>query len=341
MMELMKVFVVGVTGLLGYEGAVTLAKRGHRVTGMALNIPEGLEMPKGVEVILGNFMEMPDAKLLQHLEGQDAVVFAAGIDERVEGKPPIYDLFKKYNIDALKRLADLAVQAGVKNLCVLGSYFSYFDKKWSKLKLAQNHPYIRSRADQEKLAFWYHEQHGMNVSVLELPYIFGAQKGRKPVWLFLAEMVKNTKGNKMYYPKGGTTMVTSRQVGEAIAGAVVGTKGAVAYPVGWFNMSWVRFLEKFSKDLGDPKKVVSIPTFLYKIFAWKMSREAKARGVEPGLDMVKFSKVMTAKTYIDKKYVQAIGVKEDGINRAVRESAEVCLDVMNSPEKDFKSMEAK
>ncbi len=51
------------------------------------------------------------------------------------------------------------------------------------------------------------------------PYIFGAQPGRKPVWLFIAQMIQNTKGKRLYYPKGGTTMVTVRQVGEAIAGA--------------------------------------------------------------------------------------------------------------------------
>ena len=32
-----------------------------------------------------------------------------------------------------------------------------------------------------------------DVAVLELPYIFGAQPGRKPVWMFVAEQIRNSK----------------------------------------------------------------------------------------------------------------------------------------------------
>ena len=33
-----------------------------------------------------------------------------------------------------------------------------------------------------------------NVAVLELPYIFGTQPGRKPVWVFLVESIRKMPG---------------------------------------------------------------------------------------------------------------------------------------------------
>lgn len=337
----MKVFIVGATGLLGQAGAEELIRRGHKVSGVALPpIPDGLALPKELKLTLANYMEMPDSGLLVQLKQCDALVFAAGIDERVEGPPPIYDLYKKYNIDALGRLMDIAVEAKVKKVIVLGSYFSHFAKKWPELKLAKHHPYIRSRIDQENMVFEYASA-GIDIAVLELPYIFGAQKGRKPVWLFIAEMIRNTKGGRFFYPKGGTTMVTVKQVGECIAGAVERASGTKAYPVGWHNMSWKTWLETFSKDMGQPKKIVTVPTFLFRLAARKMARDNRRKGLESGLEMVKFADLMTKNAYIDKRIIRdELGVEPDNINRAIKESVDVCMDIINNPDKKIVEMKA-
>ena len=48
-----------------------------------------------------------DVKLLQQMveaamTGMDAFVYAAGVDERVEFPAPVYDAYKRYNIDPVK-----------------------------------------------------------------------------------------------------------------------------------------------------------------------------------------------------------------------------------------------
>lgn len=337
----MKIVIIGATGLLGFQGAKELIKRGHTVVGLTLPpVQKDLKIPKVLKLTLGNYMEMSETELLKIFKGCDGFVFAAGVDERVEGKPPIYDLYKKYNIDSLKRLMDIAKKSKVKKVVVLGSYFSHFAKEWPKMELAKDHPYIRSRIDQEEMVFSYADKN-MDVSVLELPYIFGAQKGRKPVWVFIAEMIKENKGKTMYYPKGGTTMVTVKQVGECIAGAIENSVGAKAYPVGWYNMTWKEWLEDFSKYIGMPKKVSTIPTFLFKIASIFMAKEIEKKGFESGLNMPKFVKLMTSKAYIDKKIIKdELGVKPDDINKAIKESAEECLYIINNPEKQNIDMRA-
>ena len=337
----MKVFMIGPTGLLGHRGAIELINRGHTVSSIALPpLPDGLQVPAGLELKLGNYLEMTDQQLLTAMQGCQGFVFAAGIDERVEGPPPIYNLYKKYNIDALQRLMNLAAQAGIKHTVVLGSYFSHFANIWPQMELEKHHPYIRARLEQETMALSYANS-GMDVAILELPYIFGAQPGRKPVWLFIAEMIKNAKGKRLFYPKGGTTMVTVRQVGECIAGALERNQGANTYPVGWFNITWKTWLEQFSADMGMPKKVVSIPTFLYKFAARKVMKDMQRRGIESGLEMVSFADLMTAETYIDKSIIQQqLGVTADDIDAAIQQSVNVCMTIINNPQKHAIDMKA-
>lgn len=181
----MKIFIIGGTGLIGSAAAGELIARGHEVYSIALPpLPEGAVLPEKMKIEFGNYLEMDDDELRSRMQGMDGFVFAAGVDERVEGKAPVYELYRKYNIDPVKRLLRIAKECGVKHTVILGSYFSYFAKIHPERKLTEYHPYIRSRIDQEDAALSFADS-DFDVAVLELPYIFGAQPGRKPVWVFL------------------------------------------------------------------------------------------------------------------------------------------------------------
>ena len=96
----MKVFMIGGTGLLGSETARVLIERGHEVTSVALSpLPQGAVLPPEMKIEYGNYLEMSDDKIREYMTGCEGFVFAAGVDERVEGPAPIYDLFKKYKVN--------------------------------------------------------------------------------------------------------------------------------------------------------------------------------------------------------------------------------------------------
>ena len=330
----MKVFMIGGTGLLGSEGAKELIRRGHSVASVALPpIPEGALLPKEMKIDFGNYMEMDDTALRRYMGGCDAFVFAAGVDERVEGPAPIYDMFKKFNITPLDRLLRIAKSCGVKHAVICGSYFAHFDKEWPEKKLYDTHPYIRSRVDQEKMALAFADKN-FDVAILELPYIFGTQPGRKPVWLFLVDQVRSQKAVTLY-PKGGTTMVTVRQVGQCIAGAVERNKGGNVYPVGYYNMTWKEMLRIVHKHMGVPnKKIITIPNWMYALGGKKIMKDQAALGHEGGLNMVKFADVMCAKTFIDKEpIVKRLGVKDDDIDAAIGDSIRLCLGILDGKAK--------
>jgi Nucleoside-diphosphate-sugar epimerases len=330
----MKVFMIGGTGLLGSEGAKELIRRGHSVVSIALPpIPEGAQLPKEMRIDFGNYMEMSDAELGAYMEGCEGFVFAAGVDERVEGPAPIYDMFKKYNIAPLERLLRIAKSRGVKHAVICGSYFAHFAKTWPEKKLSDYHPYIRSRVDQERMALAFADK-SFDVAVLELPYIFGTQPGRKPVWTFLVEQIRS-QGFATMYPTGGTAMVTVKQVGQCIAGAIERNKGGTAYPVGYYNMTWKEMLRAFHKHMGVPnKRIITIPKWMYAMGAKKIVAEQKAAGHEGGLDMLKFADIMCANTFIDKDTIYSkLGVRDDDIDAAIGDSVRLCLSVLDGKSK--------
>lgn len=326
----MKVCMIGGTGLLGSEGARELIARGHQVKAIALPpLPQGAVLPPEKEIAYGNYLDMSDEEIREMFEGCEGFVFAAGVDERVEGPAPIYELYKKYNIDSINRLLRIAKECGVKHTVICGSYFAYFDKLWPQMKLSENHAYIRSRRDQEAVAMEYADK-DFDVAVLELPYIFGTQPGRKPVWVFLVENIRSMKIFTMW-PKGGSTMVTVRQVGQAIAGALERNQGGKCYPIGYYNLTWKEMLKICHKHLGCPdKKIVTIPKWMYAIGGRQLMKQQKANNIEGGLHMVKFADLQCSNQFIDKKLgCEPLGVTEDDIDAAIGDSIKLCVDILD------------
>lgn len=325
----MKVFIIGGTGLLGSEAAKVLIERGHKVTAIALPpLPAGAELPPEMKIEFGNYLEMTDDEIRAQFTGMDALVFAAGVDERVEAGPPIYELYRKYNIEPVRRLFGIAKECGVRHAVVCGSYFSYFDKVWPEMHLSEIHPYIASRREQEAVALSFADD-GFDVAVLELPYIFGVQKGRKPVWTIVAGALAKMKG-VTFWPKGGTTMVTVRQVGEAMAGAVERNRGGNCYPIGWYNKTWKEMLAVFHAEMGKPgRKVVSIGKGMFGIAGRMIRRMQTKQGVEGGLNPAKFAPLQCAETYIDKSLgCEPLGVQPADIDAAIADSARLSFNVV-------------
>ena len=325
----MKIMMIGGTGLLGSQAAAELIRRGHEVSSIALPpIPTGATLPPQMKIELGNYLELSDDDMRAHLTGCEGFIFAAGVDERVEGPAPIYDMFKKYNIDPVRRLLKLAKEAGVRHAVILGSYFTYFDKLWPQMKLSSLHPYIRSRRDQEQVALSFADD-TFDVAVLELPYIFGVQPGRKPVWVFLVESLLKMK-LATFYTRGGTTMVTVRQVGQAIAGAVERNRGGKAYPIGYYNMEWKQLLSIMNKNLGlEGRRVITIPDWTFALAGRRIMAQQAKNGYEGGLNIVKYTAVQCAKLFIEPELgCIALGVEPDDIETAIGDSVRLSQSVL-------------
>jgi len=331
----MKVFLIGGTGLLGSAAAEELIRRGHKVRSIALPpIPEGTKLPPEMELEFKSYLTLSDDEARRLFKGCEGFVFASGVDERIDGPSPIYDFFNKYNVIPLERLLRIAKECGVKHAVICGSYFSYFNKIWPHLELCRWHPYVRSRVEQERVAMSFADDN-FSVAVLELPYIFGVQRGREPVWTIIVKTLRNMKGITMY-PKGGTTMVTKKQVAQALAGALEKTKGGQCWPIGYYNMSWKEMLAIVHKHMGTPKrKVITIPNWLFNMGIKMVEKQLRTPGAEGGIYIPKLIDIQSALTYIDKSLgCVPLGVEEDDIDAAIGDSIHFAMDVLDNKVKN-------
>jgi nucleoside-diphosphate-sugar epimerase len=324
----MKVFIIGGTGFLGWHSLRELVARGHSVSTLSLPpLPaEGL-LPQGVTCSLGNAFTMPDAEFRSLVEGSDAILYAAGLDDRVILKKPAYPKFREANVEQCLRLLGLARAAGVGRALVFGSYFVHFDREWPELRLSERHCYIRSRVEQEE-AVLAESGPDFKTMVFELPYIFGTMPGRTPLWTFLLDILREEFGRTVFYPKrrGGTAMVTVRQVAKAAAGALEHGRGGQAYAIGGTNMAWAEFIPLLLDAMGEDKKVVHLPKFLYELGNLSRERAFAREGKEGGLDLVRLADIMYRETYLDASGVMAeLGYGEDDVRAAIRETVAACL----------------
>ena len=322
----MNVFMIGGTGLLGCEAAHQLIKKGHKVSSAALPpLPQGAPIPEEMELVFGDINKKTDDEILDMLKGKDVFIFAAGVDERVEFPAPVYDYYYKFNIAPLERIFPLCKQAGVKRAVVLGSYFSYLAKQKPERHFEDKNPYFKSRLAQEKVCEDACDE-TFSVKVLELPYIFGTQPGRKPVWTILIEQIAfMDKWPFTMYPAGGTAMLTCRQVGEVICGAAEDeTPGFTAYPIAMYNQTWKEFLSIVYDARGmKGRKIVSVPPWMMKMGMVKVVKDYAARGIDSGMDPYSLPDIMDINLFIDRKYSEKLGATEDDIKAAIFDSIKV------------------
>ncbi len=320
----MNVLIVGGTGLLGYHATLELFARGHLVRLLALpSLPAPGLFPEGVSILLQDLNTTDDKDLADLVTGSDAVVFAAGVDDRVTPKAPAYPFFHQHNVETTRRLARICREAGVKRFVILGSYFAYFHRLWPHMELTRHHSYIRSRVEQTRTA---QEAGGDQLAVitLELPYIFGTMPGRTPLWKPLIKYAVSRM--PLFYPRGGTTCVTVKQVAQAIAGAVEKGESGACYPIGGENLTWVELLTRITRHAGHEKKVITLPDWLVTTGTALVKTLHHLQGRESGLDPVHFISLQTAETYIDPANSQSVlRYESGGLEEALRETVEVCI----------------
>lgn len=318
----MKIVIIGGTGFLGYHAGLEFLRRGHHVTAVGLPpLPLDADYLKQVRLITQNIETAPDAELLEVFNGQDALVFAAGIDDRVNPKKPAYPFFHYHNVEVTERILKLAKQAGVKRAVVLGSYFVHFNRIWAELKIAEKHPYICSRVEQEKVCFALTSD-DFEVMVLELPYIFGSMQGRVPMWKPLVDMARS---GSVYFCAGGTNCISVKSVAEAIIGAVERGKGGDAYLVGDENLTWEQMFKGFGRGLGKDVKITTLPKIALQAVMAFMFVSRWIKGIESGLDPLSYVDIQTANTFFDPiASQQALGYSSGGLDQAFKDTVEAC-----------------
>lgn len=326
----MDVFIIGGTGFIGYHAALAFHQRGDQVSVLALPpIPIENLLPPQVQIHFGDLSSLADSKVRDLLGGVDALVFAAGADDRVIPKSPSTDYFFKRNVLACKRLFQLARDTGVRRGVIIGSYFAHFDRIWPEMELAVHHPYIRSRVAQITQSMQA-ALPDLELMVLELPYVFGAMPGRPSLWKPLIRYMQSPF--PLFYPRGGTNVMAVQHVAEAIVGAVLRGDSGGIYQIGEENLTWVDLLTRLSIHAGVSKRIITLPDWIIRLGMVSLSILHKFQGKAGGLDLVKFTDLQTSKTFIDPESSRRVlGYGQGGLDAALKETVRVSLSTAKQP----------
>lgn len=329
----MKIMIVGGTGFLGYYATQTALKHGHEVSSFSLDDVK-LEgwWPKEVPAGFGDVFEMTEDELVPVFEGFDAMIYSVGPDDRITPKAPSYDFFHGHLVTDCSKVFRAARRAGVKRSAVNNSYFAYFDRLYPELGLAKYHPYVRSRVEQAATLFEESgggaANGGMDVMVLELPYIFGAMPERMPIWkdVYIERFFHYPA---IFFPKGGTSMIAVEHVGEAMIGAIENGVHGTRYPVADENHTFRWMIQEFEKGLNIHKPIIQPAGSVCAMGAnWLAKKEAK-KGNEAGLDLGRMmTDVMSDEVYIPDDVIEEnskiLGFGRGGLEKAIEKTMHRC-----------------
>lgn len=325
----MKIIVVGGTGLLGYHSICVGLQRGHSLDALAIkDIELGEWFPQEVGVLYGSVFELSESDLREIFQGYDAMVYAVGPDDRVVPPAPAYKFFHNKLVDACVKTVAAARDAGVKKCVILNSCFAYFDRIWPEKKLAERHPYIRCRVEQAKKTIEAGRDQ-MDVMVLELPYIFGSMPVRVPLWKEVL-LDRFAKGKTIFFPKGGTNMITARHVGEAVIGAIEHGEHGKRYPIGDENWSYNKMLQVMMESLGTPKKIINIPRFTAVLAGIMIDRKWHKEGLESGLNSRYLMRdIITHELFFDPSdSANELGYQRGGLEESIVDTMKACYPEM-------------
>ncbi|WP_326566322.1 NAD(P)H-binding protein [Amycolatopsis rhabdoformis] len=285
----MKILVVGGSGLLGYHVLEQLRLRGHEATTVARTPREGVD--RVVDVTVAS-----EDDLRELLAGHDGVVFAGGSDDRKVDKGPVAPRLHEGNVAPVVALLKAAREVGCTRAAVLASYYTYFDRVHPEWGLAAQHPYVRSRIEQARVA---RETAGpdLPVAVIEVPYVFGVAPGRVPQWS--VPVVKWVRSSApLFAPRGGSAATSARGVGIATVDALEDASGA-DIPVVEENLRWADMLTRMSGAAGKPRAVRTLPAGVLKAMFRLGGRVTGLTGKQPGLTIEHLDGLFLRELYVE------------------------------------------
>jgi dihydroflavonol-4-reductase len=310
------VVMIGGTGFLGWFTCRALVARGHAVTAVGLTVPDAGMMPGGVTLRAMDVDAADDATLADLLAGADVLIHAAGADGRNAFPAPAIEGFRARNVAPFHRLVPAMKAAGLRRLVVFGSFYTALDRLFPDLGIMQDNPYPLSRLEQARLAFALAGP-GMDVAILELPWIFGAIEGRGTLWGHLIEAVRRTDGPVPVLP-GGTACATAAQVADAAVGACEHATGHRHYPVCGANLSHARILEHVAAALGLSPRFVPEDAAEAERAALARRAALAARGIGSGYDPVAVARWNRACLHLDPlPAMEALGHRPDDLGAAI------------------------
>ncbi len=317
-----RVLILGGSGFIGYHIVHACIKKNYAVS--SVDLKPATTLPENVASHVLNADSCSDNTLVDILKNYDVVIDTLGADDRVVPNKPAYPFFRRANVEHSQRLIRLAKLAGVKNVIMLSSYYCHFSKELPELKLSEKHPYIKSRLKQMDVAI-VEAGEDIGLNILQLPFVFGATPGIKPLWYESICALKYLSYFPMIYTDGGTNVVSVRTVAAAAAAAVEHSQGRHSFLIGEKNLHWPALMQSITAFFGRSPKLIKVASDSFSYLSHLFQYADYLRGKEAGLNKSYVNELLTQELFFDPEIAaQALDYELDDVDKAIQETAQVC-----------------
>ncbi|MBL8931749.1 MAG: NAD(P)-dependent oxidoreductase [Kineosporiaceae bacterium] len=314
----MHVLVLGASGMLGRVIGDTLLDAGHEVTGVCRSGRVSPRLGDHGSVRRADLATATDAVLDDLFQGANAVVHCLGPDDREPLPAPAAATLERLLVGTTVRVAQAARRRGVRHLVVLGSYFSAFDRLHPQWRLSARHPYIRARVEQARRA----EQAAPGlVTVLEIPFVFGASPGVEPALKVLFDRIRFGPVG-LAIGGGGTAAVRHTDVASAVLAVVTGSVPPGRHPLAVDNITYRHLARIVLDESGRPSPILAVPRPIATAGVVGLAAAHRLRGRAMGLAPLHVARdILGRQLYLDPHtYGAPLGLVPGNVDEAIRES---------------------
>lgn len=298
-----RVLVIGGTGFIGFHIVKALLDYAMQITVFtrdpekATAIFSRLPHASRIHFLKGDIDSCSEAELVGVLQAFDKLVFAAGVDERMEPEGDAYAFFKKANVDSCEKLFRAAQQSKITHAVLLSSIFLNMARTQPELNLAEKHPYIRSRVEQNDVSQALAKNHFI-LTTLEVPWVFGVSTETPSQWSSLITYART--GAPLLSCRGGVNVIAVQSVGEAVAGALQYANESSCQTIGDLNLSHEQLMQSLCEfSERRDKKITLLSDTMFQEIMRAGGLFKNIFGFQSGLDIRYLPELLTQDIYVD------------------------------------------
>ncbi len=245
----MRVLVIGGTGFIGYHVVRALVQQQAQVSVLCRHVESVDEIfGASVQGVRGDIGTLLKADYIELLRVFDAVVFAAGVDERSKVEGDVDDFFYRANVWPCEQLFAALPQTPVRHAVLLSSIFLWLNEQQPQLDLTRHHPYIRSRFEQNRIAQEAVKNSPCVLTTLLVPWIFGSSPHRVTQWSTVINYARAAV--PLMCIEGGANMMSVQVLAQAVCGALHYPESSSVLPVGDENLSYAELIQRLGRLAG-------------------------------------------------------------------------------------------
>ncbi|EJL71832.1 NAD-dependent epimerase/dehydratase family protein [Chryseobacterium populi] len=313
-----KIFVTGITGLLGANVVIKLLKDDYFVIALVRKKNGYLgEENEHLRLIEGDLL----SDFSSHLKEVDCVIHIAA---ETRQNLLSYDDYKKINYEASIQLFSQAVSSGVRKFLFVSTANTLgfgSMKEPGNESMPQQYPFTQSFYARTKLEtenYLLQNNKTTEVTILNPTFMIGPfdykpSSGKIIFWVWKKKFV--------FYPKGGKNFVHVEDAANGIINAMEKGKNGEKYLLANENLTYKQFFKKVNEITGQSPVLIPIPGFGLVLLGW-VGDFLRVLKIKSGMSSVNMKALRIENFYSNRKSMNELDVQYKPIEKAIQDAVD-------------------